>query len=163
MAKKKKGSTFTNDSTLQCPECERDIHVGPGGEANLQHHIRSRACKAAVSSKRELQNTPSIRSFFAPKILQNPPTTGATPLLHSAVQPSSPTNELESKTVPQSAMRREPCLLVGSEDVREGDEIPVPQVVLPEGNDGDSRRTGIICDSVHVDHTLKIVSVPNLP
>jgi hypothetical protein len=107
----RKESRFTSDSKLRCPECEGDIPVGTGGEANLQQHIRSRACEAAIS-KREQKNIPSIRSFFGPKIPQNPPTTSAPPLLHSAVQAvSSSTNRFESATISRSAIRREPCPL----------------------------------------------------
>ncbi|EDQ98641.1 uncharacterized protein LACBIDRAFT_298378 [Laccaria bicolor S238N-H82] len=113
MVKKKKESVFTSDSKLRCPECEEDIPVGTGGKANLEQHIGSRACEAAISSRRKQKNIPSICSFFGPKIPLNPPTTSAPPLLHSTVQVvSSSTIGLARPSISQGAnTQREPCPL----------------------------------------------------
>ncbi|EDR13267.1 uncharacterized protein LACBIDRAFT_322803 [Laccaria bicolor S238N-H82] len=39
MAKKKQVSGFTSDTKFHCPECEKEIPVGTGSQANLQWHI----------------------------------------------------------------------------------------------------------------------------
>ncbi|RDB18817.1 hypothetical protein Hypma_014567 [Hypsizygus marmoreus] len=65
MVKKKTISAFTVDSKLQCPDCEQTVHVGTGGEKNLESHRTSKACKA----KKQPPNLgTSIRNFFGKKL-----------------------------------------------------------------------------------------------
>ena len=42
---------FNSESTLLCPDCGTDMHVGTAGEKNLATHHNSKACKAGHEKK----------------------------------------------------------------------------------------------------------------
>jgi len=42
---------FNSESTLLCPDCGTDMHVGTVGEKNLTTHHNSKACKAGYEKK----------------------------------------------------------------------------------------------------------------
>jgi hypothetical protein len=82
---------FTADSTLNCPNCGQTIHVGTGGESNLEAHRSSKACKATAeqNARNKLKPNKSLHTFFGPRITLNPPTvTPPTPIHAPLIQPS---------------------------------------------------------------------------
>jgi hypothetical protein len=42
---------FNSQSTLLCPDCGTDMHVGTVGEKNLATHHNLKACKAGYGKK----------------------------------------------------------------------------------------------------------------
>src|ERR1700678_4487967 len=84
------GSTpkFTADSTLSCPNCGQTIHVGTGGENNLEAHRSSKACKmtAAQNTHNKLKPNKSLYTFFRPRLALYPSTvTPPTPVHAPAI------------------------------------------------------------------------------
>ncbi|KAJ7498368.1 hypothetical protein B0H11DRAFT_1909401 [Mycena galericulata] len=60
---------WTNESTLPCPQCLRDVPVGTGGESNLQRHIGSAKCNKNKNEKlKKTTKNASLFSYLVPKV-----------------------------------------------------------------------------------------------
>ncbi|KAF8230728.1 hypothetical protein L208DRAFT_1073378, partial [Tricholoma matsutake] len=71
----RKDSEFTEESTLQCPACSVDIHVGLSGRKNLDNHKGSKVCRAECDRR----TNQSLYAFFKAKVPQNLPLISAQP------------------------------------------------------------------------------------
>src|SRR5258707_13108431 len=73
-------------STLDCPDCKRTVHVGLGGNKNLEIHRKAKTChmdmKANQSSRPSKLNQ-SLHAFFRPQVPLNRSTVTAPSLIHA--------------------------------------------------------------------------------
>jgi hypothetical protein len=71
---------FTAESSLPCPECRLNIHVGTAGTKNLDIHQNSKACVAERNQQNacawprpKLKPNQTLHTFFGAKMAPNPP------------------------------------------------------------------------------------------
>ncbi|KAF8220693.1 hypothetical protein L208DRAFT_1332334 [Tricholoma matsutake] len=79
---------YTLDSTLSCPDCDEEVHIGTGGPKNLEiHQCTSKACKvkceqkARGQAKLKQKQDHSLLTFFGPQKVLVPSTITAPPLV----------------------------------------------------------------------------------
>ncbi|KAF8230110.1 hypothetical protein L208DRAFT_1283552, partial [Tricholoma matsutake] len=91
-------SEFTEQSTLQCPACSIDIHVGMGRHKNLDIHKGSKACQIEYPMVNQKPNQ-SLLKFFKPNVPQNAPLVSQPLPIHApdirSRQLITPTNNLK--------------------------------------------------------------------
>ena len=85
-SKNPKSKEFTVNSSLQCPDCEVDVHVGTGGGKNLELHRNSKTCKESqqVAARPAPKKDKSLLTFFSRNAQRlNAPRVASPPLVHA--------------------------------------------------------------------------------
>ena len=89
---------YTTDSTLTCPDCGEEVHVGTSGVKNLDTHCTSSECKALCKHRvRKQQQWPdgSLLTFFTPQQTLVPSTVTA-PQVHTSASTSQTSMDINS-------------------------------------------------------------------
>lgn len=105
---------YTTDSTLTCPDCGEEVHVGTGGVKNLDTHRTSSKCKALCERRarswRKQQQRPdgSLLTFFAPRQTLVPSTVTAppsvqAPQVHASASTSQTSMDVNSPVASDAA------------------------------------------------------------
>jgi hypothetical protein len=88
---------------LVCPSCNETVHVGFGGEKNLETHRTSKACKRKSQNKSKgprLRPNQDLHAFFKPRVPLNPPTVTAPPPIHADEKATDILDEISRGMVP---------------------------------------------------------------
>ncbi len=121
-------------SCMECPECRVMVNVGCGGEANLQSHLGSTACRAQRKKKIGEQVITAQRACLANWLNPHPAATLAPVYALSAPQPLHP----HSPVRPTPERAHPAKLLVHLSHLEKARALAkqLPSLV-PEAKDGD--------------------------
>ena len=124
---------FDADSTLPCTKCGKvDVHVGFGGQKNLEIHQTSKGCVVQVrKNAKPKAKFKSLRTFFASKAEKNLPTVSNPPMVHTTPIPGSSTGvALLAPSAPPIPPKKGCLLALELLDKLENNARRIPETLL---------------------------------